>query len=291
VTTLLRTAVSGVVVGLVFAATVIISRLVLQPLGLGLPRAPAQAPEDVAGYYLVAGSIGLAAGTVWLVQGLEASTLRRWSVTFAFVFVGFALSTTLEAGIYSAADGVVLTVLLFLLPCLALSIVQVMISRIDKTPSPGPAALGRGSHRRDLAWRLGAAVLAFPVIYFVFGIIASPIVAGYYTEGVAGLVLPSTVLIVGTQIFRGVLHVAIILLVMQIWGRSRRQLVIALTASFFVFVTMYDVVLAYEMPIVLTVTHAVEVLADSFVFSWIVVVLLEPLVISLDGSRSLPNKR
>ena len=290
-TTLLRTAVWGVVVGLVFAATVIISRLVLQPLGLGLPRVPAQAPEDVAGYYLVVGSIGLAAGTAWLVQGLEASTLRRWSVTFAFVFVGFALSTTLEAGIYSAAGGVVLTVLLFLLPCLALSMLQVMISRIDKKPSPGPAAPGRKPDQRDWAWRLAAAVLAFPVVYFAFGIIVSPIVAGYYTEGIAGLVLPSTTLIVGTQVLRGILHVAIIFLVMQIWGRSKRQLVMALTASFFVFVTMYDVVLAYEMPIVLIATHAVEVLADSFVFSWIVVVLLAPLVIGLDGGRSLPNKR
>jgi len=130
-----------------------------------------------------------------------------------------------------------------------------------------------------------------PVVYFVFGIMVSPIVAGYYTDGIAGLVLPSTVLIVGTQVLRGILHVAIIILVMQIWYRSRRQLVIALTASFFVFVAMYDVVLAYEMPIVLIATHAVEVLADSFVFSWIVVALFAPLVFGSDSGRTPFNKR
>ncbi len=278
-TTVFRTVVWRVVVGgLVFAATLILSRLLLQTLGWGLARAPAQASEEVAGYYLLGGSIGLAAGTAWVVQGLKASTLKRWSVASAFVFVGFALSTTVEAGIYSASDGVILTVLLFLLPCLALSTLQVTLFRVDKEAGPGGTeAPGREPARRDWTWRLAAAVLAFPVVYFVFGIIVSPIVATYYTEGVAGLVLPSTVLIVGTQILRGILHVAIVLLVMRIWCRSRRQLVMALTAAFFVFVTMYDVVLAYEMPAVLIVTHAVEVLADSFVFSWTVVLLLAPL--------------
>jgi len=276
--------------GCVFAATLVLCRLLLQVLGFGLERAPAQAPEEIAGYYLLGGSIGLATGTIWVVKGLGASPLRRWSVASAFVVVGFALSTTIEAGIYSASDGSVLTVLLLLPPCLALVMVQVIVFPVDVDPSPeGPETPARGVARREWAWRLAAAVFSFPAIYLVFGIIVSPIVMSYYAEGAAGLVLPSTGLIVGTQVLRGILHVAIVLLVMRTWCRSRRQLVMALTAAFFVFVMMYDVVLAYEVPVVLIATHSVEVLADSFVFSWIATGLLAPMALDMNSRLAIAS--
>jgi len=289
-TVLWRTSWRVAVVGCVFAATLVSCRLILQVLGLGLARAPAQAPEEIAGYYLLAGSIGLALGTMWVVKGLRASTLGRWSVAAAFVVVGFSLSTTIEAGIYSASEGVILKVLLLLPPCLALAMLQVMFFPVDEELGPEPVeAPARDLDRRAWVWRLAIAALSFPAIYFVFGIIVSPIVMEYYAEGAAGLVLPATGLIVGTQVLRGILHVAIVLLIMRVWCRSRRQLVMALTSAFFVFVMMYDVVLAYEVPVVLIVTHSVEVLADSFVFSWIAVRLLAPLALDTHDRQAIAS--
>ncbi|MFQ5891029.1 MAG: hypothetical protein ACE5JR_13455, partial [Gemmatimonadota bacterium] len=58
------------------------------------------------------------------------------------------------------------------------------------------------------------------------------------------------------------------------WNGSKRKLVLALALAFFVFVAAYDIVLAYQVPIVLVVIHGIEVLVDSLIYAWLLATLL-----------------
>ena len=102
----------------------------------------------------------------------------------------------------------------------------------------------------------------------------APVVSPYYERGIAGLVLPEPGVIVYTQFLRGGLHLLAVLPLIYFWSASRRQLVLSLGLAFFVFVTAYDFVLAYQIPAVLVVIHGIEVLTSSFVYSWILVAVL-----------------
>ena len=51
----------------------------------------------------------------------------------------------------------------------------------------------------------------------------------------------------------------------------------ALGLAHFVMVFAYDIVLAIEMPVELVLIHGIEILFDSFVYSWIFVMLFVPI--------------
>jgi hypothetical protein len=111
----------------------------------------------------------------------------------------------------------------------------------------------------------------------------SPIVSSYYEAGVAGLSLPEPQVILLTQLLRGVLHLLAVWPVMLFWNGSRKHLVVALGLSFFVFVSAYDFVLAYRVPVTLVFIHGIEVLISSLLYAWILVAALTHKVVP--GSR------
>ena len=266
-----------VVCGFVFAAGLVASRLILQAIGVSPPRMPTQAPEAIAGYYLLVGSVVLAAGVTLLSRGVRGTRLVQWLVLAAFLFIGFGVSSTIETSIFSSTHGVLLMMPVLLLPCCLLAGAETALRRrpdANRLPAPSAAAFFRGRARAQWAWRFAAGIVAFPLVYFIFGIIVSPIVTEHYARGTAGLVLPEPGLILSIQLTRSMLYLLVALPVMILWSGSRRQLVVALALAFFVFVAAYDIVLAYQVPNVLLVTHAFEVLADSFVYAWLLVALL-----------------
>jgi hypothetical protein len=266
-----------VVGGLVFASGLVASRLVFQMAGVSSPRMPTQAPEVIAGWYLLAGSIAVAAGMLLSSRGIRGSLPVRWLVLATFLFVGFGVSTTIEASIYSNTNGVARMTAVLLLPCLLLAGVGAVLFKSSLPQSPPVRTLAdalRGLTSAQWSLRLVAAIAAFPFIYFVFGVIVSPVVSPYYDQGVSGLVLPEPGVVVATQFLRGGLHLLAVLPLMFFWGGSRRQLALSLGLAFFVIVTAYDFVLAYQVPAVLVVTHGIEVLTSSFVYSWALVTVL-----------------
>lgn len=266
-----------VVCGFVFAAGLVASRLISQTMGVSPPRMPTQAPEAVAGYYLLVGSVVLAAGITRLSQGVRGTRWVRWLVLATFLFIGFGVSSTIETSIFSSTHGVLLMMPVLLLPCCLLAGAETALRRrpdANRLPAPSAAAFFRGRTWAQWAWRFAAGIVAFPLVYFIFGIVVSPVVTEYYVRGTAGLVLPEPGLILSIQLTRSILYLLVTLPVMILWSGSRRQLVVALALAFFVFVAAYDIVLAYRVPNVLLVTHAFEVLADSFVYAWLLVALL-----------------
>lgn len=267
-----------VVAGVAFAAALVAARLAFAQVGWSPPRMPAQAPETVAGWYLLSGSLVLAGGLVLPALGVGGRPGIRGAVLAVFVCLGFGVSTTIEAAVYSTVEGMGRTIGLLLLPSVVLAAVAAGLFRPGSPVGTSPGK-GRGRpplegirDRRGL--RLAAAVAAFPAIYFAFGILVAPLVSGYYREGVAGLVLPEPGTILTTELLRSALHLLAALPVIHFWGGSRRDLALALGSGFFVFVASWDFVLAYRVPLVLVVVHGLEVLAGSLVYGWALTALL-----------------
>ena len=82
--------------------------------------------------------------------------------------------------------------------------------------------------------------------------------------------------ILGVQLLRSALFLLVTLPVMISWTGTKTQLILALGAAHWATVFGYDVVLAYQLPPGLVLTHAVEILLDSLVYSWVFVKLLHP---------------
>jgi len=126
----------------------------------------------------------------------------------------------------------------------------------------------------EWAWRILLAILSFPIVYLLFGMIVSPFVAGYYRESSYRLAIPDIGTIMNVQLVRSILLLLATLPIMIAWFGNKIQLVVMLGIAHFVFVFSYDIVLAYQLPMNLVLTHAIEIFLDSMVYSWVIVKLL-----------------
>ncbi len=269
----------------IFSSGLIASRVLFHALGAGAPRMPNQAPENMAAYYLLAGSCVLAICLVPVTTGITGHVVVKCAALTTFLFLGFGVSSTAETAIYTSVDGVLRMIPILFLPCALLAGVH---TALIKAPlARGEDGLPVGSWSR-LEWilRCIAAVAVFPILYFVFGVLVSPVVTSYYESGVSGLLLPDVWEILRTESLRGVLHVLAVAPVLAIWSGSRRHLVLSLSVGFFVFVMAYDTVLAYQVPTKLILVHGVEVLAKSLIYGWVLVHLLHAAAAARDALSS-----
>ncbi len=190
-------------------------------------------------------------------------------------YPAFNPSTTLESSIYSTTEGLLIMVPVLGVPCVLLAGALVLLFRTTEERAPTNGFL-RWHSAGQWMWRLVAAIAAFPLVYFVFGVAVSPFVAEYYRQGVAGLALPSVSLILGVQCFRSVLFLLVNIPLLLLWSGTRRALIGALGLAHAVMVAAYDPVLAYQVPAVLVAIHSLEILADSMVYAWLFAALVLP---------------
>ena len=123
------------------------------------------------------------------------------------------------------------------------------------------------------------ALLAFPVIYGVFGMLlmaVAPWLLDYYRSGSGHLTLPPPFLIVAVVLLRSLLFLLSALPLLVTWTGSRRALVLRLGSAYWVLVGLFGLIQASWLPVGLRVGHSLEILADSFVYAWALVVLLVP---------------
>ena len=261
----------------VFAFGLIASRLILHPLGLTPPRLPQQADESIAVYYLLSGSILLSLSLLPFAQKISGAFFTRFLIIFFFFFACFGISVSLESSIYSSIEGFDLMILILLLPIVLFSFTCISLTKSQPTSesfSQKSLRFFKSNTRSEWAWKILLAFLSFPVIYLLFGIIASPLVADYYRESKYGLAIPDIGTIMSVQLVRSLLFLMVTLPIMITWFGNRVQLVVMLGIAHFMFVFSYDIVLAYQLPIKLVLTHAIEILLDSMVYAWVMVKLL-----------------
>ncbi len=88
------------------------------------------------------------------------------------------------------------------------------------------------------------------------------------------MVLPDAGVTLSVQILRSVLFLLAALPVLILWSGGRLQCIALLGFAFFLLAATFEIVMAYELPAVLRITHSIEILADSMIYAWLMVKLL-----------------
>jgi len=246
-------------------------------LSLEAPAVP-ETPDPATGTLLAFyGGLAIALGLAVLATGLSGSRMRRWLVLSAFAWIVHGVGTAIETSIFTTLGGEAFSTLLMLPASLLCAFAVVRLF-----PAPGAAhssATLAGYFRSwspgKLAVRLLLALFAFPVAYFLFGMIIAPIVTPHY-EQLGFLRIPPLPTLLAVIHVRSALFLAVSLLVIVYWRRSRVQLGFALSMGHFTAVGLAGLLQVTFFPAVMRWTHGVEILADSlfygFALAWLLFV-------------------
>ena len=96
----------------------------------------------------------------------------------------------------------------------------------------------------------------------------------YYRQELVGLTAPGWDQILPVLFVRSVLFLAASLPVLLVWSKSRRTLVLSLGFALFALVGGMGLIGGYWMPVSIRLFHGLEILADSMVHAWALVILL-----------------
>jgi hypothetical protein len=140
---------------------------------------------------------------------------------------------------------------------------------VDRQPAPGFST-------RSWAWKLILALLAYPLTYFIFGLLVQPLVMDYYTQGMYELVAPTWGQLIPLQFSRSTLFLLVCLPVIRWWQGSRDSLWRSLGFSFFVLTAFMAVITSYWFPWQMRLLHGLELLADAMVYTGVLVWLFLP---------------
>jgi hypothetical protein len=266
-----------VVTGLAFTIVLFAAGALLTAAGLHAPAMPPGADSPKATLISFALAPLLALGVAPLAAGLAGSYRARW-LSLAFLgFITLGVNTAIETVLFTHMldqGGMPFFLLMFAAASIALGLVAAKLfgpAGAEPNPAQGFAPLGVFSW----AWRVVAAVLAFPIIYFIFGLMVAPFVVPIYRTGVLGLTIPPFSVLVPVELVRSALSLLGVAGVVYLWAGSRRGLVLTLGWATAVTVGLYGLVGAFWMPTVLRVAHSLEITADSFCYALVIVLLLK----------------
>jgi hypothetical protein len=246
-------------------------------LGMPLPKLPEQANEQTTGLCLILASLALALGLAPLARRIRGPFAVRWLALAGLCYVCLGVNMPIEAAIFTNMGGMASMPVFSILPCLLFAAVMALLFEpVDK----GDLFLSEarrffeGRTAGQWAWRIAAAVCAFPLVYWTFGLMIAPIVRPYYEQGQFGLALPSAATIVLVQFLRSVLFLAATMPILIAGSAPRRHLILALGLAFYVLVGLYGMIQTYWLAPTLLVLHNLEIFADSMVYALAVALLL-----------------
>jgi hypothetical protein len=248
-------------------------------MGMPVPQSPEQTSELVAGLLLFVASFVLAAGLIPLARRLHGPYWLRWLMIAALCYVCLGLASPLEGAIFTTLGGMASIPVLFIPPCLLLAtVVTALFKPVPTGLSPEAAVRRFFRDRTPRRWvlRFLAAIFAFPIVYWTFGLMVAPFVMPYYQEGQFALSIPGPGVIVLTQFARGLLFLAGSVPILILWSGSRRQLVLALGLAFTMLVGLFGMIQSYWLAPTLQILHNIEIFADSMVYALAIVWLLAP---------------
>lgn len=261
----------GPLAAVVYVLAQALAAVLLAGMPIGPPQvSPAVSPGQQMAWALVSATI-LAGGIVPIVPRLSGGFVPRWLVLAAFLYVVHAVNTAIEMTIFTRLGGGGYVAAMGLLPALLCAAVLATVPPARAAPLgpvDQPSAPG-------LAWRLALGWLAFPAAYFVFGTMISPLVVEAYSAPDSVLVLPPTRVVISVQAVRSVLYLLPTLAVMERWTGSQVGLWLALGWAHWALVGLSGLAIPNEfMSTKLRLVHSLEIGADSFAYTGILVAVL-----------------
>jgi hypothetical protein len=250
-------------------------------LGLNSPAPPEGTDANTIALWFLLGSMLLTLPLSWLSRRMSGGVIRRWLILSLLTWICSAINMVLEAyffmdtGAVSSTESGLFTVLNLLLPCITLSGTAALLFRPrTQDRSRGWREFWTQHHPKAWAWRLLLALLAYPVIYIAFGLLVQPLIADYYVQGAYELTAPTWGQLVPLQLARSALFLLAGLPVLINWRDTKRTLFWALGTTVFACVAFMSVITAYWFPWQLRLFHGLELLADSMLYTAILLWLL-----------------
>ena len=253
-----------------YIAGVVLTGTLVGALHLPSPALPPGTTSQGMFASMILGTSLLVIGLAPLAARLSSSRLKRWAALFLLIFVAIAVNTMIEASIFSniVSIGVPWMCAHYVLPCALLVSALVFLFGSDQHTAGLQSLVPV-----QWAWRLLTAWIAFPIIYFVFGMCVAPFVTYAYHAGIAGLTIPPMTVIIRTQLLRSALFLASSLPVMVLWTGSRRRLFLTFGFAEAMLVGIHGLAQATWFPMVLRVAHSIEITFDSFAYAGVLVLL------------------
>jgi hypothetical protein len=264
-----------ILVAVAWLAGTMVSGALAAALDLPLPVLPQNASQAQGFALFVLASLLLAAGTAQAAGFLRGGFKTRWLALGALLFICVGVNTAVEVVVFSStirpAQGATLAFMSLLPSVLAAAV----LARRPQAPGADPLTMPAFGGL-SWSWRLIAAWLAFPVLYFIFGSIIAPFVMDAYTQGTAGLRIPSFAETLTTQLARSPIFLAAILPCVLLWNGSRRSLGIRLGFALAIMIGAYGLVQATFFPMHLRIIHTLEIAADELGYAFVLAWLFRP---------------
>jgi hypothetical protein len=245
--------------------------------GFPAPPMPTGADQMVLGQYLLMVSLILAIVLATLARNLSGGFLSRWLTLSFFTWIAHAVNNIIEGAIFTSMASVsIFTMVLYGAASLLCGAAAAWLfpSQICGEGFIDGAKKFFGRYNfLGWVWRTLAALLAFPLIYFTFGLLIAPIVTPYYEQGLSSLSLPGLDQILPILLLRSLLFLIACLPVLILWQASEQRLFWVLGLSLFLLVGGLNMLQAYWMPGVLRITHSLEILADELVYAGALILL------------------
>jgi hypothetical protein len=264
---------------LAFFGGTMLGGMVAAGIGLPAPEMPAGADQMILGQIMLPISLILVGALAVLARNLSGRFIARWLTLSFLVWIAYGVNNILEGAIFTSMSAASLfTVVLYVFASL---LCGAAVAWLFPPQTQGADFITQAKifFRRHTpgswAWRILAAVLAFPLIYLAFGRLIAPIVTPYYEQGLFGLSLPGWDQILPIVLLRSLLFLLACLPVLILWQASPRRLFWVLGLTLFLLVGGLNMLQAYWMPAVLRIVHSMEILADELVYTGILVILFK----------------
>ena len=197
-------------------------------VGLPAPEMPVGADPAIIAQSTLLTSLLLALGLSAVSRGLSGRFLSRWLIIFFFTWIAYGVNTYFEAMIFSTMSATSLYAVVLYLP--ASLFCSAAVAWLFPPVVKGEGFLTRvrtffaGRTFDSWAWRLFAAFLAFPLVYFIFGNLIAPIVLPYYLQGSNELALPGWGQLLPVIAIRSLFFLLVCLPILIAWNLSNRRL-------------------------------------------------------------------
>jgi hypothetical protein len=255
----------------------ILGGVLFKVAGLPMPDIPAGSDPASVQTALMFASLLVAVCLALLSGRLAGNFILRWLSLAALVWLAYGVNTYLEAKIFTTyAAASMITVIMSLLAGLSGGAAAAwLFSPAGKTESfltNTAPFFGQFGHTGWI-WRCLAAIGAFPAIYYFFGSLISPIVLPFYQQQGGSLVIPGLGTLLPVLFLRSFIFLVSCFMVVAAWQKTRISLFLSLGVTMFVLVGGIALLIGSFLPAILRVVHSFEILADSFSYAAVLVLL------------------